>query len=184
MEKVFDLTLELREKNHVPDLRRILDPEKLLRLNPNWFIDDFNMEQGLATAKIRDYVTDEESQVAFRILSASQNPLEVEFDRGVVERIVFKLRDRALFARATARDLELTTEAQDNIRLWLKSIGSYLRLYLTTTVNRLFFRVWLNHFMLKMNPSQRKISIMIMKITVVEILVILLIVLGYVVFMQ
>jgi len=184
MEKVFDLTLELKKRDRVPDLKRILDPEKLLRLNPNWFIENYRVEDGHTTAKVKDYVTDDELHVAFRIQSTPEIPLEVDFEKGVVDRIVFEVRSGFLQGRATFRDLEPTDEEQDNVRLWMTSIGSYIRLYLTTTVNRVFFRIWLDHFMLKMNPSQRKISIMIIKVTVVEILVILLIVVGYVVFMQ
>lgn len=184
MEKVFDLTLELGKKDRVPDLKRILDPEKLLRLNPNWFIENYRVEDGLATAEVKDYVTDEKSQVSFRIQTAPETPLEVDFEKGVVDRMAFEVGSGVLHCRAAFRHLEPTEEAQDNVRLWMTSIGSYVRLYLTTTVNRLLFRLWLNHFMLKMNPSQRKISIMIMKITVVEVLVILLILVGYVIFMQ
>ena len=40
----------------------------------------------------------------------------------------------------------------------------------------------MNKMVLQMNPSQRKISIMITKITIIEVLVIILIVVGYSIF--
>ncbi len=40
----------------------------------------------------------------------------------------------------------------------------------------------MNRIILKMTPSQRKISLMLIRLTVVEIFVILLIVVGYVIF--
>jgi hypothetical protein len=66
--------------------------------------------------------------------------------------------------------------------LWLRGIREYLRLYLSNSPNTLFFRFLMNRVMLRMNPSQRKICIMIYKITVVEIILILVIIIGFVYF--
>ena len=66
--------------------------------------------------------------------------------------------------------------------LWIRAIQEYLRLYATTTPQTLVFRGIMNSMMLKMNPSQRKITIMLTKITVIELLVTVIIVVGYVYF--
>jgi len=66
--------------------------------------------------------------------------------------------------------------------LWIRSIKEYLRMYLKNTLNTIFFRYIMNKIILKMTPSQRKISLMLIRLTVVEIFVILLIVIGYVIF--
>ena len=55
-------------------------------------------------------------------------------------------------------------------------------MYLKNTLNTVFFRYIMNKIILKMTPSQRKISLMLIRLTVVEIFVILLILVGYVIF--
>ncbi len=66
--------------------------------------------------------------------------------------------------------------------LWIRSIQEYLRIYATTTPYTVFFRLLMNRMVLQMDPSQRKICLMLTKITVVELVVILVIVIGYVSF--
>lgn len=66
----------------------------------------------------------------------------------------------------------------------LQSLFPKDRLFLKQTPVTLFFRVLMNRMVLKIDPSQRKISMMITKITAIEVLVIILIVVGYVFFVK
>ncbi len=75
-------------------------------------------------------------------------------------------------------------EGEDDILRWLTGIREYARLYMGSTLNTLLFRFLMNKMMLRMNPSQRKISMMLIKITLVEILVFIVIVAGYLMFMK
>ena len=70
----------------------------------------------------------------------------------------------------------------DSFLLWIRGIREYIRLFMKNTPVTLFFRFLMNQMVLKMDPSQRKISMMITKITAVEVLVVILIVVGYVLF--
>ena len=81
--------------------------------------------------------------------------------------------------RLTQDTPQLSSEEEQDLTLWLQSIRQYLRLYLKTTPNTLFFRFLMNKALLKMNPSQRKISLMIYRFTLLEIVVILIILVGY-----
>jgi hypothetical protein len=77
---------------------------------------------------------------------------------------------------------ELAEDVERHVVLWLRSVKEYLRMYLTNSLNARVFRYIMNRVILKMTPSQRKISLMLIRLTVVEIFIILLIVVGYVVF--
>lgn len=70
------------------------------------------------------------------------------------------------------------------LELWLRGIYGYLGLYTQSTPGRLINRAIINRFLIPMNPSQRKICIMIYRFTVLEVVVILLIVVGYLFFMR
>ncbi|HSO18287.1 MAG TPA: hypothetical protein VLT88_02445, partial [Desulfosarcina sp.] len=90
----------------------------------------------------------------------------------------FTRNDRIHVGVATAAD-RLAEKDEQNLTLWLQSIRQYLRLYLTTTPYTLFFRWLMNRALLHMNPSQRKICLMIYRFTVLEVVVILIILIGY-----
>lgn len=70
-------------------------------------------------------------------------------------------------------------DPDDPLLLWIRAIKEYIRIYLKRTPATLFFRLLMNKMILKMDPSQRKICLMMAKITAVELLVILLIVIAY-----
>jgi hypothetical protein len=98
-----------------------------------------------------------------------------------VEEILFHVRDNKVRVRLRSQ-ADLSPEQEQDMLLWIRAIQEYLRLYATTTPQTLVFRGIMNGMMLKMNPSQRKITVMLTKITVIELLVTIIIVVGYVYF--
>jgi hypothetical protein len=94
--------------------------------------------------------------------------------------VSFLNRNNKLTVRIASTNAEIDPE--DPLLLWIRAIKEYIRIYLKSTPVTLFFRVFMNTMMLKMDPSQRKICLMMAKITAVELLVILLVVIGYGVF--
>ncbi len=192
MEQVIDLYLP-PEATVKLDIKGILDEEKLLRLHPHWFVEELEPQDTYIQASLRDYDTENEFALGLRLDCSSppENSADCEvvfsiqlFQYGVKE-IVFYV-DGGSTTRVRISYVDDTPQQQlvDDVLLWVRGIQEYLRLYISATPRTLFFRVLMNRMVLQMNPSQRKICLMIARFTVVEIVVILAIVLGYVIFGQ
>jgi len=179
MEKEYDLGIPLCDgkKPFVP--ARHLDLDKLLRLHPNWFIETLETSGDTFTASLKDYVTDKTFSLAGRLETSSPDTVILEMTSGVVRRLHIRIGPKGLQALVIYQSTEPSKEEEETVLLWIRSIGQYLRLYISTTPNTLFFRLVMNRMLLKMNPSQRKISIMLIRITIVEMAVIVIILLGY-----
>lgn len=187
MQKDYDLALEVTGKRRMPDFSSILDEEKLLRLHPHWFINDLKKEDHRVAARIKDHATGKHFVLTFSLVFDDKHIMKLAFENDVLLDMVFYDKNGVLHASVAYRDregAESPTEDIYSINLWIRGIREYLRLYLTTSINTLFFRLIMNRVMLPMNPSQRKISVMIFRFTLLEIFVILLIVIGYVIFVQ
>ncbi len=187
MEKDYALALEASEKRNPIDFNRFLDEEKLLRLHPHWVITQIKKENHRIAARIRDHATDDRFGLSFELVFYGANRMRLVFATDDLKEIDFFLKNKELHARVIYPDTEGALEAVEekyNISLWLRGIREYIRLYLTTSINTLFFRLLMNRVILTMTPSQRKISMMLFRFTLLEILVILLIVIGYVIFVQ
>jgi hypothetical protein len=166
---------------------RYLFPEdRLLRLHPNWFIEEFQeRENGQFSARLKDYVTDSpfdlKGMVAYHMPGAEgQNALiHISLVQGLEMDILFFINEKSLHVRV---DAQKAIEADDPVLLWIRAIREYLRIHLRKTPVTLFWRLVMNKAVLSMNPSQRKICLMMVRLTLVEILVIVLILVGYVIF--
>jgi hypothetical protein len=177
-------SLELPFNTEVQDLRvdSLLAGETLLRLHPHWFVEGFSQEDNQITADLRDYASNETFRLRYRVdADAAGLPLLV-FHEGPLQEIRFNLQAGVLHARVVSDQNLALLEETFGLGIWLRGIREYIRLYLSNTLNTLFFRALMNRAMLRMNPSQRKICIMIYKITVVEIILILVLVIGFVYF--
>jgi hypothetical protein len=166
------------------DLQPIFPHDRLLRLHPNWFISDFRQDGVSFTATIKDYVTEEEFPLSgsFVFNDTEDELLCIRLTDKIDFRISFLCRNNMLNVKITSAEGEI--DADDPLLLWIRAIKEYIRIYLKRTPVTLFFRLLMNRMVLQMDPSQRKICLMIAKITAVEVLVIILIVIGYVFFVQ
>ncbi len=175
----FDLGLDIPTDF---DLQHLFPHDRLLRLHPHWFISDFKEEPTSFSATIKDYVTEKQSSLAGALSfhSAKDELLRITLNGTVDATLTLFDDDGTLKARIIPKDARL--QDNDPLLLWLRGIREYIRLYVKHTPVTLFFRLLMNRMILQMNPSQRKISMMITKITAVELLVIVLIVVGYVFF--
>jgi len=166
------------------DLRSLFPSDRLLRFHPNWFISDFQQKEKDAsfTAAIKDYVTEEESQLSgnFVFNSTEDELLHMQLAGTMDVTISFLNRNNTLTVQIASNNEKI--DPDDPLLLWIRAIKEYIRIYLKSTPVTLFFRVFMNKVILKMDPSQRKICLMMAKITAVELLVILLVVIGYAVF--
>jgi hypothetical protein len=190
MEHFFDLFLPAGAARL--DIPKILDEKKLVHLHPHWFVEDVVQDNPSFLVSLRDYATDKIFPLDLSLTTShlegdptgSDIIMRVSFNQFAVRELLFfidqeteKTRVRICF---TSEQFEESLE--EEILLWVRAIQEYLRLYLTTTPRTLFFRAMMNRMILRMNPSQRRICLMIAKITVIEIVVIIILVVGYVYF--
>lgn len=187
MIKEFDLSLKIGAFESLPDFSTIIDPAKLCRLHPHWFVDNPVTDGDRFAASIRDHATDETFALSFSVSFSDPSKAEiikVTVLEGPLLALRFFVKDGGLFAEATYPAGGPDDKTDADIFLWVKSIREYLRIYITRNPMALFFRVLMNRVILTMNPSQRKICLMLFRFTVLEVLVIILVVIGYVVFVQ
>ena len=182
MNREYDLFLPWKTADSITVFDQI-KPESLFRLNPHWVINEFACTENVFTADMADHETGSPVNLSgeynrdrsgFPIISADNS------EWGVIR---FLEKDGSLHA-----DVSYVTEPPEEIEqkivLWLRAIKEYLRLYLTKSLNTRFFKLVMNRVILPMTPSQRKISLMLMRITVLEILVIFIILFGWFFFLR
>lgn len=182
MEKNYSLALSLETAPKAFRLDALLAGETLLRLHPHWFVEGFSQEGRQVQVDLRDYASEATFRLQYHIETDSAGLPRVVFEQGPLSEIGFNLQAGILHARVISDQNIAALEETFGLGLWLRGIREYLRLYLSNSLNTLFFRFLMNRVMLRMNPSQRKICIMIYKITVVEIILILVIIIGFVYF--
>ena len=182
MEKDYNLDLSLEAFPQDLRVAPLLAGETLLRLHPHWFVEAFTQEAETVTADLRDYASDERFRLRYRCETDAGDLPQLVFEEGPLREIRFYRQGTELHARVCSDQSMAVLEERFGLLLWLRGIREYLRLYGRRSPNTLLFRFLMNRVMLRMNPSQRKISIMITKITVVEMLLILALVIGFVCF--
>jgi len=191
MEKIYDLKIPA-EETRTFDLSRILNERKILHLHPHWFVEECQELDNCLFASLRDYETDKEFQLGICIdftpspinRAGLQSVMRISLSEFAVEEILFFSENDRMRVKITGKDKALSEEIEKSMFLWIRAIQEYIRLYISRRPTALFFRPIMNKMILTMNPSQRKICIMLTKITVVEILVIVIIVIGYVLFAE
>jgi hypothetical protein len=178
MEKTFDLGLPVSPGNP-PEFEAFLDPERLLRLHPHWHVESVEPSDRGIRARLKDHATEKPFDLSLALTFPVPGEFRIELASGPVAQIRFFHRHERLHLSFTLHGGSLSAEEEQGLTLWLQSIRQYLRLYLKNTLYTRFFRMLMNRVMLKMNPSQRKISMMLYRFTVLEIVVILIILIGY-----
>lgn len=177
----FDLGLQVPPSFGIQSL---FPKDRLLRLHPHWFITDFKQNESSFSAEVEDYATQEKFSLTGSVAypDTTHEFMRINLSGGLEKKIIFLDRDGTLKAQVVSSHDPISDD--DPLLLWIRGIREYIRLFLKKTPITLFFRVLMDRMVLKMDPSQRKISMMITKITAIEVLVIILIVVGYVLFVQ
>ncbi len=173
-----DLNLEIPSGFEASSLFK---EDRMLRLHPNWFIQEFSLEEANFTARLKDYATEKKFSLSGRIDCQPKDDqlIHLQLDQGIVTRIIFYTKNNTLWVRVSAPE---EVPADDPLLLWIRAIREYLRIYVKNSVVNLFWRMVMNRIILTMNPSQRKICLMLFRFTLLEIFVIILIVVGYFIF--
>ena len=165
-------------------LKSLFPDDRLLRLNPHWFVTEFQQDDTSFSVKIEDYATEEAFSLKGTIVypQSGIELLDIKLSGGFSEQITFFVRNNTLKARIISPNGSIADETDNPLLLWIRGIREYIRIYLKKTPTTLFFRLLMNRMVLTMNPSQRKICMMLVKITAVEVVVILFIIVAYVIF--
>jgi hypothetical protein len=182
MEQDYPLELPLASRSARPRISDLLAGETFLRLHPHWFVEDYEQAEGRVATRLRDYATDDEFRLVYRVSADTDGLPTLVFSEGPLSEMRFHRQDDMLHVRVTSDQDIARLDENFGLTLWLRGIREYIRLYLSRSLNTLFFRVLMNRVMLRMNPSQRKICMMIYKITVVEIILILAVIVGFIYF--
>jgi len=180
MNKEYDLFLPWDNAKNTK-IFSVIDDELYFRLNPHWIIDSYSSANGSYSVEITDHATDQSIALKGTVTQKSSGFHEISSDSDEWKLISFYEQNGSLHAKVTYPHAP-SEEVERQLVFWLRSIKEYLRLYTTKTINTLVFRFVMNRIILKMTPSQRKISLMLIRITMLEILVILIILVGWFVF--
>ncbi|MBL0715111.1 MAG: hypothetical protein JJV98_15595 [Desulfosarcina sp.] len=169
------------------DFEKHLAPEKLLRLHPHWHVGALTPVGDTWTVDLKNHETEVEFRLTFRLCfpedDGTDERMRIEFETAPLDAMVFEVSRGNLVVRMENHRPPADPD-HFQLELWLRGIFGYLGLYQKSTLWRRINRVIMNRFMIPMDPSQRKISIMIYRFTVLEVVVILLIVIGYFFFMR
>ena len=187
-EQVLDLKLAPAAAAQL-DISAIITEHKLVHLHPHWFVDKEEQRGDILFVQLRDYETDREFSLGLRLHvfpeqaeEGQKKIMQIQLvDYGATELLFFTDQDKTR-VRVRYSSRQDKQDVEQEVLLWIRAIQEYLRLYTTTTPHTFIFRILMNRMLLQMNPSQRNICIMITKITIIEILVILILVVGYVYF--
>lgn len=178
MTSAIDLALSI-SSSAVPHFSDVLTQERLIRLHPHWHIEQLKPIGKEMAARLKDHATDTFFDLTFTLSFTAPYEFDITCKGGPAESISFFLEDARLHVSFNPHGEGLTPEEEQDLTLWIQSIRQYLRLYVKTTPYTRLFRGLMNRAILKMNPSQRKICLMLYRFTLLEIVVILLIVIGY-----
>ncbi len=177
--KEYDFNLPVRQNGKPLDISARLNSENMLRLNPHWNFKKLITDQDGFSAEIVDHATDKEFSLKGTLQHISPQDISLTLENGDITSIRISPDGDTFKACVTYCTEQIDETVEYFVIMWLRSIKQYLRLYHKRTINTLFFRFLMNRIILTMNPSQRKICLMLVRLTVLEVIVIVLIIAGY-----
>ncbi|WP_147820585.1 hypothetical protein [Salidesulfovibrio onnuriiensis] len=154
-----------------------MDAMRLMRLNPHWHIDE--KDGGYA---IDDIMTDFEFGTD-AILENGPGRWSADFPSIGLTLLARKGPDGNAelayeFTQQPGCRLD-AAKAERLVRYWLPSLREYYRLHGEDSLKHRFWRFVMNRIMLKMNPTQRRICSFMLKLTVLETLLIVVLAIGF-----
>lgn len=182
MRKDYDIYLNWDLDKNINVFSQVKE-ELFFRLNPHWVVTTFSCTGNVYNSEVKDHETDQETLLEGTYNIDSAGLPEISVNNQIWESISFFERNGNLHAEIVYKESP-PEDDERKLVLWLKSIKEYVRLYKTNSLNTRVFRFLMNRVILQMTPSQRKISLMLIRITVLEIIAILVILLGWIFFIR
>ena len=110
-------------------------------LHPHWFVEGFSQEGGQVQVDLRDYASEANLPPAVSHRNGSCGVADAWSSmQGPLSEIGFNLQAGILHARVISDQNIAVLEETFGLGLWLRGIREYLRLYLSNSLNTLFFR--------------------------------------------
>ncbi|WP_154655436.1 hypothetical protein [Maridesulfovibrio hydrothermalis] len=162
-----------------PKFWKSLKAKTLMRLNPHWHLD----KKTEAGTPVEDMLVDKKF-LSEPILSFEQNIFKADFPETGLS-ISARMDDNGgstslRYDFTPVADSKFTTEdAQKTVQYWLPSLREYYRLHQSNSVKHRFWRFFMDKIMLTMNPTQRRICSFMFKLTMLEILFVTALIIGW-----
>ncbi|WP_245577132.1 hypothetical protein [Maridesulfovibrio zosterae] len=165
--------------NWNPQFWKSIKAKTLMRLNPHWHIDK-NTDSG---TPVEDLLVNKKF-ISHPELAFTGNTFNAFFPETGL-RISARMKDggnnTALsYDFSQIKDVEFTqTDAEETIKYWLPSLREYYRLHESNSFKHKFWRFFMDKIMLTMNPAQRRICSFMFKLTVLEVILITALLIGW-----
>ena len=172
---------------------------KVFRLNPHWTVrycsvsPDTNITEGSVTSiEFEDYATSEiwSLKGACKVCE-SPRQLELVFEGSHKLSTVFLVSESQSGSRVTVeetysddQDPEKFGWYKEQLDFWVRSLTAYLKLLATKGWKARLYLWFMDRFWISASPSGRRISIVLFKISIVELGLILAILAMWVIFFQ
>ncbi len=154
-----------------------LSAMRLMRLNPHWHIEKsktttYPVEDVLVETRFRT----EPELICDGTTFTARFP---EIGLTISARSTQDGANTALSFSVEAGTIFSEEDAARTVQYWLPSIREYYRLYESNSIKHRCWRFFMNKVMLTMNPTQRRISGFMFKLTVLECLLIVILGVGW-----
>lgn len=156
-----------------------LKAKTLMRLNPHWHINkkktgEFPVEDVLVESEFRtdpELTSDEATfTAAFPEIGLTLRARSCEDGKNTALRFDFEQKKNSGFS---------SEDAARTMQYWLPSLREYYRLHESNSIKHRCWRFFMDKVMLTMNPTQRRISGFMFKLTVLECLLIVILGVGW-----
>lgn len=162
-----------------PSFWENLKAKPLMRLNPHWHIQ----KPTTGSYPVEDVLVETEFKTA-PVLEFDGNTFKATFNEiglTLSARACEEGKNTALsFEVENKKDSAFTAEdAARTMQYWLPSLREYYRLHESNSIKHRCWRFFMDKVMLTMNPTQRRISGFMFKLTVLECLLIVILGVGW-----
>lgn len=174
------------------------NPKLILRLSPYWSLKDFKplsdssvVEGSRYEVAIEYYGKDiiEKHTIEVSELLKDRR-VAFKVGEGVLKEIAFLIETNNGGIRLSHRfliesdDEAILKGAQNELRFWLRSIAEYLKLTEGKTLWRKFFKWFMDKMWLTLSLSERQIAIIVTKISILELVLLLILVIIWNLFIK
>lgn len=174
------------------------DLNVILRLSPYWSLKELKSLSGGEAregsryeATIEYYGKEVIETHGIEVFELSRGrKIALKVGNGVLKEIIFAVEKAGDGITLTQQflidsdDEAIVKETHTELHYWLRSIGEYLKLAEGKTIWRRFFKWFMDRIWLKLTLSERKIAIIVTKISILELVLLLILVLIWNVFIR
>lgn len=189
------LDLKVPDESAFPVLSNL---DVILRLSPYWSLKEFKslsdspVRKGSRYEATLEYygkeVTETHGLEITEILKNKKISLRVE--NGVLKELTFIIEKNNEGIRLTHQffidsdDEALLKGTQTELRFWLRSIGEYLKIAGGKTLWRRFLKWFMDKIWLRLSLSERKIAIIVTKISILELVLLIILIIIWNLFVK